>query len=80
MSGFAAPNVKVPLLAVVAAGAGVVMGAAALPAVATGVVAVAPNCNVLCVAGAGAAGEPVLAVDGTDQFPKRDLMAGCAAI
>lgn len=65
MSGFTAPNVKVPLLAVVAAGAAgaaVVMGAAAV------VVAVAPNCNVLCVAGASTAGEPVLVVDGADQF------------
>lgn len=49
--------------------------AAALPAAAA-----APNCNVLCVAGAGVAGELMLVVDGADQLPKRDLMAGCDAV
>lgn len=67
------------MLAVVTAGAAVVMGAEALAA-AAGVVAVAPNCNVLCVAGLGTAAELALVVDGADQFPKRDLTAGCGAM
>lgn len=68
---------KVPLLAVVRAGAAVLVGAAVAGAAV--VVGAAPNCKVLCVLGACVAGELVLVVDGADQFPNRDLMAGCAA-
>lgn len=69
---------KVPLLAVVGAGAAVLVGAAAVAGAAV-VVGAAPNCKVLCVLGACVAGELVLVVDGADQLPNRDLMAGCAA-
>lgn len=68
---------KVPLLAVAGAGAAVLVGAAAAGAAV--VVGAAPNCKVLCVFGACVAGELVLVVDGADQLPNRDLMAGCAA-
>lgn len=69
---------KVPLLAVVGAGAVVLVGAAAAAGAAV-VVGAAPNCKELCVLGACVAGELALVVDGADQFPNRDLMAGCAA-
>lgn len=75
MSGFGAPNVKVPV-AFVVAGAVVVTGAAAVWAPA---VVATLNCKMLCVAGVGTAGEPVPVAEGVDKVPKRDLEAGCGA-